>query len=156
MIHHSVSKLEMLINDIFDVYKLDIGRLKLNKKPIEVTRLVQDNFCELKPIMKDKRIEFSAEIILPADSVNVLSDSKRIEQVISNLVKNSVDFVPKTDGRITIRAETDETSKNVTFTVEDNGIGIPLDKMDNFFKTFYQVDTSLSRKHGDRTRFSYM
>ena len=34
------------------------------------------------------------------------------------------------------------------FTVEDNGIGIPADKMDNLFKTFYQVDTSLSRKHG--------
>ena len=148
MIHHSVSKLEMLINDIFDVYKLDIGRLKLNKKPIEVTRLVQDNISELEPITKDKRIEFSAEIIPPTGSVNVLCDSKRIEQVISNLVKNSVDFVPEKGGRIMIRAETDETSKNVTFTVEDNGIGIPLEKMDNLFKTFYQVDTTLSRKHG--------
>ena len=44
--------------------------------------------------------------------------------------------------------ETDETARNVTFTVEDNGIGIPVDKMDNLFKTFYQVDTSLTRKHG--------
>ncbi|HMK58340.1 MAG TPA: ATP-binding protein, partial [Nitrososphaeraceae archaeon] len=35
-----------------------------------------------------------------------------------------------------------------TFTVEDNGIGIPADKMDNLFKTFYQVDTTLTRKHG--------
>ena len=138
----------MLINDIFDVYKLDIGRLKLNKKSIEVTRLVQDNLSELKPITKDKRIEFSTEIIPPADSVNVFCDSKRIEQVISNLVKNSVDFVPEKGGKIMIRAETDETSKNVTFTVEDNGIGIPLEKMDNLFKTFYQVDTTLSRKHG--------
>ena len=144
MIHHSVSKLEMLINDIFDVYKLDIGRLKLNKKSIEVTRLIQDNLSELKPITKDKRIEFSAKIIPPADSVNVLCDSKRIEQVISNLVKNSVDFVPEKGGRIMIRVETDETSKSV----EDNGIGIPLEKMDNLFKTFYQVDTTLSRKHG--------
>ena len=52
------------------------------------------------------------------------------------------------DGRITIRAETDETTQNVTFTVEDNGIGIPVEKMDNLFKTFYQVDTTLARKHG--------
>ena len=66
MIHHSVSKLELLINDIFDVYKLDIGRLKLNKKPIEVTRLVQENISELEPITKDKQIEFKAEIIPPA------------------------------------------------------------------------------------------
>ena len=147
-IHHSVSKLELLINDIFDVYKLDIGRLKLNKKPIEVTTLVQQNISELEPLTEDKKIEFKAEIIPPADNVSVICDSKRIEQVISNLVKNSVDFVPGKDGKITIRAEADETYQNVIFTIEDNGIGIPVDKMDNLFKTFYQVDTTLARKHG--------
>ena len=146
-IHHSVSKLELLINDIFDVYKLDIGRLKLNKKPIEVTRLVQENISELEPITKDKQIKFKAEII-PQAKLSVICDSKRIEQVISNLVKNSVDFVPEKGGKITIRAEVDETYQNVMFTVEDNGIGIPLEKMDNLFKTFYQVDTTLARKHG--------
>src|SRR6476620_956106 len=102
---NNVSKLELLINDIFDVYKLDIGRLKLNKKSIEVTRLVQENVAELEPLTDDKHIEFKAEIIPPSDKVNVLCDQKRIEQVMTNLVKNSIDFVPKTDGRITIRAE---------------------------------------------------
>ena len=148
MILNNVSKLELLINDIFDVYKLDIGRLKLNTKSIEVARLVQENVAELEPLTEDKQIEFKAEIIPPSDKVNVLCDQKRIEQVIANLVKNSVDFVPESGGRITIRAETDETTQNVTFTVEDNGIGIPLEKMDNLFKTFYQVDTTLTRKHG--------
>ena len=148
MIHSSVSKLELLINDIFDVYKLDIGRLKLSKKPIEVTSVVQENISELEPITKDKQIQLNAKIIPPADNVNVLCDSKRIEQVISNLVKNSVDFVPEKGGKITIRAEADESYQNVIFTVEDNGIGIPLEKMDNLFKTFYQVDTTLARKHG--------
>ena len=62
-IHHSVSKLELLINEIFDVYKLDIGRLQLNKKSMEVTRLVQENISELESITKDKQIEFKAEII---------------------------------------------------------------------------------------------
>ena len=148
MIHSSVSKMELLINDIFDVYKLDIGRLQLNKKSIEVTRLVQENISELEPITKDKRIEFNAEIIPPSDSVNVLCNSKRIEQVIANLVKNSVDFVPEKDGKIMLRAEVDESYQNVIFTVKDNGIGIPREKMDNLFKTFYQVDTTLARKHG--------
>jgi signal transduction histidine kinase len=148
MIQRSVSKLELLINDIFDVYKLDIGKLKLSKKPIEVTSLVQENISELEPITKNKQIQLNAKIIPPADNVNVLCDSKRIEQVISNLVKNSVDFVPEKGGKITIRAEADESYQNVIFTVEDNGIGIPLEKMDNLFKTFYQVDTTLARKHG--------
>ena len=148
MIHSSVSKLEMLINDIFDVYKLDIRKLKLNKKSVEVATLVQENFSELEPLTEDKQIEFKAEIIPPSDRVSILCDAKRIEQVIANLVKNSVDFVPESGGRITIRAETDEGTHNVVFSVEDNGTGIPVDKMDNLFKTFYQVDTSLARKHG--------
>jgi signal transduction histidine kinase len=145
---NSVSKLELLINDIFDVCKLDIGRLRLDKKSVEVARLVHENVAELEPLTEDKQIEFKAEIIPPSDKVNVLCDQKRIDQVISNLVKNSVDFVPKDGGRITIRAETDKTAQNVRFTVEDNGIGIPVDEMDNLFKTFYQVDRSLTRKHG--------
>jgi signal transduction histidine kinase len=148
MIHSSISKLEMLINDIFDVYKLDIGKLKLNKKSVEVATLVQENVSELEPLTEDKQIEFKAEIIPPSDEISILCDAKRIEQVIANLVKNSVDFVPESGGRITIRAEADETYQNVIFTVEDNSIGIPLGKMDNLFKTFYQVDTSLARKHG--------
>ena len=148
MIHSSASKLELLINDIFDVYKLDIGRLRLNKKSIGVARLVQENIAELEPLVNDKQIEFKAELIPPSNIVNVLCDTKRIEQVIANLVRNSVDFVPENGGRITIRTETDKNSLNVTFTVEDNGIGIPLEKMDNLFKTFYQVDTTLARKHG--------
>jgi signal transduction histidine kinase len=148
MIHSCVSKLEILINDIFDVYKLDIGKLKLNKKSVEVATLVQENVAELEPLTEDKQIEFKAEIIPPSDKVSILCDAKRIEQVVANLVKNSIDFVPKTGGKITIRAETDETAQDVIFTVTDNGIGIPVDKMDSLFKTFYQVDTTLARKHG--------
>ena len=123
LIHRNISKLELLINDIFDVYKLDIGRLRLTMKPVEVARLVDENVAELEPLTEDKEIEFKAEIIPPSDKVNVLCDQKRIEQVIANLVKNSVDFVPEKGGKITIRAETEETAHNVMFTVEDNGIG---------------------------------
>ncbi len=51
-IYHSVSKLELLINDIFDVYKLDIGRLNLPKMTYQITRLVQENISALEPITK--------------------------------------------------------------------------------------------------------
>ena len=68
----------------------------------------------------------------------------------SALIRNSLDFVPKEGGRTTIRTEEDDTERGqkVTFTVEDNGIGIPADKMDNLFKKFYQINTTLPRKHG--------
>lgn len=155
MILRSISQLELLVNDIFDVYKLDIGKLQLNKKVVQVASLVKENMSELGLIMRDKQIQFNAEIIPPSEKVNVLCDPRRIGQVLANLIKNSVDFVPDKEGRITIRTEAgyskqtnDGNSNYVVFTIEDNGSGIPFEKINNLFKKFYQVDTSTKRKHG--------
>lgn len=155
MILRSISQLELLVNDIFDVYKLDIGKLKLTKKVVQVASLVKENLSELGLLMQDKQIQFNAEIIPPSEKVNVLCDPRRIGQVLANLIKNSVDFVPDKGGRITIRTEAgyskqtnDGNSNYVVFTIEDNGSGIPFEKITNLFKKFYQVDTSTKRKHG--------
>jgi signal transduction histidine kinase len=155
MILRSISQLELLVNDIFDVYKLDIGKLQLNKKVVRVASLVKENMSELGLLMRDKQIQFNAEIIPPSEKVNVLCDPRRIGQVLANLIKNSVDFVPDKGGRITIRTEAgyskqtnDGNSNYVVFTIEDNGSGIPFEKINNLFKKFYQVDTSTKRKHG--------
>ena len=155
MILRSISQLELLVNDIFDVYKLDIGKLQLKKKVVQVASLVKENMSELGLLMRDKQIQFNAEIIPPSEKVNVLCDPRRIGQVLANLIKNSVDFVPDKGGRITIRTEAgyskqtnDGNSNYVVFTIEDNGSGIPFEKINNLFKKFYQVDTSTKRKHG--------
>jgi signal transduction histidine kinase len=155
MILRSISQLELLVNDIFDVYKLDIGKLQLNKNVVQVASLVKENMSEIGLLMRDKQIQFNAEIIPPSEKVNVLCDPRRIGQVLANLIKNSVDFVPDKGGRITIRTEAgyskqtnDGNSNYVVFTIEDNGSGIPFEKINNLFKKFYQVDTSTKRKHG--------
>jgi signal transduction histidine kinase len=148
LMRNNVSKLEMLVNDVMDVYKLDIGKLRLNKKQTQVSELVKENMAELQPLMEDKAIKFEAVIAPPASKIAVVCDSKRIGQVISNLVKNSVDFVPDKGGKITIKVEKGNPDDNVSFTVEDNGTGIPAEKADNLFKSFYQIDTTITRKHG--------
>ena len=155
MILRSISQLELLINDIFDVYKLDIGKLKLNKKVVQVASLVKENTPELELLMRDKQIQFDVKIIPPSEKVNVLCDPRRVGQVLANLIKNSVDFVPEKGGRITIKTEADHSkqindvnSNYIVFTIEDNGSGIPFEKITNLFKKFYQVDTSTKRKHG--------
>src|SRR6476620_1429052 len=155
MILRSISQLELLVNDIFDVYKLDIGKLQLNKNVVQVASLVKENMSELGLLVGDKQIQFNAEIIPPSEKVNVLCDPRRIGQVLANLIKNSVDFVPDKGGRITIRTEAvyskqtnDGNSNYVVFTIEENGSGIPFEKINYLFKKFYQVDTSTKRKHG--------
>jgi signal transduction histidine kinase len=109
--------------------------------------LVNQIVTELRPLSDEHKVELNSDM---QTSGTVKCDLQRINQVFSTLIKNSLDIVPKEGGRITIRAEEDDTERGhkVTFTVEDNGIGIPADKMDNLFKKFYQINTTLTRKHG--------
>jgi signal transduction histidine kinase len=147
VILNSIMQLEVLISDILDVYKLDIGRLKINKVDVEVEELINETVTGFKPLATENGINLQSDLRV---SGSVKCDPQRIGQVLSNLVKNSLDFVPKGNGQITIRAEGDSSDglSKVTFTVEDNGTGIPPEKIDNLFKKFYQIDTTVTRKHG--------
>ena len=77
-----------------------------------------------------------------------------VTQVLSNLIKNSIDFVPDNgNGKIIVRAQKEDDSDSgnnfnmILFTVQDNGIGIKLEKADKLFQKFYQIDTGPTRKH---------
>jgi len=93
--------------------------------------------------MKNKKINFT--IKCPKNLI-LNSDKQRLRQVLDNLIRNSVDFVPIKDGMISVEAKIKE--KNIIFSVQDNGPGIPKEKQSHIFKKFYQIDTSATRKHG--------
>ncbi|MGI0076805.1 MAG: sensor histidine kinase, partial [Nitrosopumilaceae archaeon] len=76
----------------------------------------------------------------------VLHDTERIRQVLTNLLKNSLDVVEPNSGLIEIFVE--DSPKEVMISVKDNGPGIPQENQENLFKKFYQVDTSLTREVG--------
>ena len=78
--------------------------------------------------------------------MNLNLPSSKLNEVITNLVLNAVDFVPDENGIIEMGAK--EHEKQILFYIKDNGVGIPEDKIKNLFKKFYQADTSLTRKHG--------
>jgi signal transduction histidine kinase len=142
-ISYNIGKLELLISDILDVYKLDMGKLRLSKKDVKIDELINTNMIEFKPIADQKSTEMVADI--QYDGI-VYCDQRRIDQVITNMIKNSIDFVPANTGKIILRVAKKENK--IVFSVEDNGTGIPPDKVDSLFKKFYQIDTSMTRKHG--------
>jgi signal transduction histidine kinase len=119
---------------------------------IDAAELVDQTLLDLRSIAEEKNIELTGQ----AGRFAVFCDAKRIEQVISNLIKNSVDFVPAKGGRVAVKVGKSTTTQNTAggskemalFSVEDNGPGIPADKVENIFKKFYQIDTSVTRKHG--------
>ena len=149
VILNGILKLEVLINDILAVYKLDMGRLTLSKSCVGVEEIISQVFTEFKPLADEHKIDL---VVDKRTSGTIECDPQRTIQVLSNLIKNSIDFVPKDNGRIVIRVEDEksdsEDNRNILFTVEDNGCGISPDKVKNLFKKFYQINTTLTRKHG--------
>lgn len=162
----NVTIVERLVEDVLDVYRLEMNRLKLAKESVNVSTLINNATIEFNEIIKaqdsEKSIDLVSEIRVDKNT-KIKCDPQRINQVLGNLIKNSIDFVPANKGKVIVSAELytnkQETGANsdskeskpdafVLFTVQDNGPGIPSDKIDNLFKKFYQIDTSLTRKHG--------
>ncbi len=153
-------KQESLVKDIFDIYKFSMGKIHLSKKEIPVSNLLTNVVNDLKFILDEKGVSIVTEVNTKT-STTVICDDRRVEQVLSNLIKNSIDFVPCKEGKIILKVEEVEedrkdefktatyiNKKHLLFTVKDNGEGIPEDKIDNLFKKFYQVDMMASRKYG--------
>ena len=78
------------------------------------------------------------------ENMHIFSDKDRINQVFSNLIKNSLELVSLNTGNVTIGAKDDIDC--VEFFVQDNGPGISIENHQEIFKKFYQIDTSFSRK----------
>ena len=142
-IYKNVGTLELLVDDVLDVTKIELGRLKLFKKEVDVQDLLRQNIDTLSPFTDEKKITLLNEL---KTSGKIFCDPKRLAQVLSNLVKNSIDFTPENIGKIKIVVE--KNTDSYIFSVEDNGSGIPEEGRKNLFQKFYQIDASPTRKHG--------
>jgi signal transduction histidine kinase len=149
--NRSIEKLQALVDDVMDVYKLDMGKLKFSITDTDITKLINEAILELRPLTLNKKIDLVSDIEVNG---TVFCDPHRIDQVLSNLIKNSIDFVPDNgNGKIIVRAQKEDykdSANNINmilFTVEDNGIGINPEKADKLFQKFYQIDTGPTRKH---------
>ncbi|HSB50208.1 MAG TPA: ATP-binding protein [Nitrosopumilaceae archaeon] len=142
-INRNAVRLERLVSDILDAQKLDMGKMSFNKRVFSLDDFMDEVKNDLSSFMASKDIQFSVKNFA---NIKLESDPERLRQVIDNLAKNAVDFVPRKNGKIEIGSIRDD--HNVIFYVKDNGIGISPEDQQNLFKKFYQVDTSHTRKHG--------
>jgi PAS domain S-box-containing protein len=142
-IESNATLLERLISDLLDVQKLDMKKMNFLITEFSIDEFMDELKENNRYLMKNKNIEFTVKY---PKNLSLNSDKQRLRQVLDNLVRNSVDFVPSKDGKISVEAKI--KGKNIIFSVHDNGPGIPKEKQSNIFKKFYQIDTSATRKHG--------
>ncbi len=143
-IHRCVDKVESLIRDISDVYKLELQSLDLSKTELDVQHLMDECAVLLQSLIVGKQIELKIQV--EANGL-IYADKSRIEQIMVNLVKNSVDFVPETNGKITIVVKNDEAS-NLLFFVKDNGEGVKPEDQGKIFAKFYKGVCKKPRIYG--------
>jgi len=142
-IHTNIESLSGLVDDVLDVTKLELGRLTLHKKQVDLKDLLNKNIESLTMLSKEKKITLEFEL---KTSGKIFCDPQRINQVLSNLIKNSIDFVPENAGLIKLIVE--KNAESFVFTITDNGPGIPVENQPHLFQKFYKIDTSPTRKHG--------
>jgi len=138
----SGKRLATLVNDILDYSKLRNGDIKLNKKTIAIHPVIMVVFDITKYLAATKPIIFKSDI--PNHLPAIYADEDRFVQIIYNLLGNAIKFTE--NGQITLSAHINKDM--IEISVEDTGIGIPQGKLEDIFKSFEQVDTSLIREYG--------
>jgi len=143
IIKSSANSLLQLISDLLDAQKLELGQLRMKKDKSSIDATVRESINAILPEVSKKHIKLTyshnEDIIIP-------HDSKRIGQVITNLVKNGINIVKPNTGLIEVFIVGSE--KSVQIAIRDNGPGIPEKSLSKIFGKFFQVDTSLTREIG--------
>jgi|GEM_PF-458922 len=142
ILHDETARLARMVDDLFALARLDAHELELNLTQVELPPLINKILAAFSDqAWADHRIVFDANT--PEDLPNVLADALRVEQVISNLLTNSLRYTPE-GGIITVSVrELDE--KWVEVRVMDTGSGIAPEDLPHVFERFYQADPARSR-----------
>jgi signal transduction histidine kinase/CheY-like chemotaxis protein len=141
------SGLLALINDLLDLSRIEAGKLELETIDFELSRPIKEAI-DLYTVKADEhgiQLEFINSL---GSDIYVTGDPHRISQVVKNLVSNAIKF--NSDGfvRVSLSGEATESTVKLNIECEDDGIGIPADRIDSLFDKFAQMDSSHTRKYG--------
>ena len=142
IIASSSRRLANLIGDILDYSKLKNGDILLNLRPIYIQGPINTVVNVFRQLNCSKEMEIISET--SGELPPVLADENRLVQILYNLIGNAVKFTVRGCVKLSVR----KTGDKLEICVSDTGEGIPEDKLDGIFKSFEQVDTSLTRRHG--------
>lgn len=133
------------VNDVLDIARLDAGRTGSEKRPFNLSTLVNEVADGQRSIAHANNTELEIDLE-PLGNPTVLGDQQRLRQVLLNLVSNAIKFTR--DGLVRIEAEKLGDSDVVEFRIIDSGIGIEEDDLERIFDDFVTLDTTYAREYG--------
>ena len=146
-----------LINEILDLAKVESGKVDIESAPLTIRSIAKTMQASFIPLAEQSGVVFSTHV---AENVpeRLISDRKRIEQIVKNFLSNAFKFTHTGSIRLAFTASdrppTDQSTSPIdesswlSISVDDTGIGIPKDKQEMVFDAFQQVDGSTRRKYG--------
>ena len=142
-VHSSGKHLLDLINDVLDLSKIEAGKIELIEEETDLSALLSKCRTVLHERASSVGLHIRLEIPAPLPMANV--DSRRLKQIILNLMSNSIKFTPP-GGRITLRGEL-LAPRGLKLSVVDTGIGMTKEELQIALEQFGQIDSELSRQH---------
>ncbi|MHC4864006.1 MAG: ATP-binding protein [Planctomycetota bacterium] len=145
IIQNQAQRLNRLIEDILNTSRIESGLIKVDKKPVSLTILIEEQLQMIKGYAEEKDIEVTGQKPIVFDQVYV--DRDMVSQVVVNLLSNAVKYTPA-GGSVRIETQVDETRKVVRVSVTDTGVGIAEDEVEHVFEKFYRVGANKSQAKG--------
>jgi PAS domain S-box-containing protein len=142
-LERQLGQMVRLVDDLLDLNRVTHDRLELRRSEVELSSVIQQAVEVARPLVDEAGHHLSVE--LPNEPIYLNADRARLAQVFGNLLNNSCKYTrPK--GTVSLNAKRD--GDEVVVTVNDNGAGIPPDKLDSIFDMFMQVDRTSDRSQG--------
>jgi len=143
IINHNISRLEKIVEDLINLSQIEDNDAKLVLETVDIKKIVENVVSLYMKKAREKGIEFKINI---QDLPLINADGFRIEQMLVNLIDNSVRYTEK--GEISICISYQKDSATIKIEITDTGIGIPHQHLPRIFERFYVVDKARSRQTG--------
>lgn len=152
MVRGSARHLLELINDVLDISKIEAGQVELRPAAFNVKESIERVAALIRPLAEKKKLEL--EVFVAPDTGEAVSDRRRVEQILLNMLNNAVKFTER--GGVTLRAERipehvfppgAPPQPALRVRVTDTGIGIRPEDMAALFQPFRQLDAGTERQH---------
>lgn len=143
VIYQEANRMEYLVRDLFQLTKLEEGKLEVELESINLVEWLRTLIDQRQSTFEQHHLSW--EVHYEETDIYACIDRRRMEQVIHNLLENSIRYT-KSGGKIMITMR--RTDQHAVLSVEDTGIGIPEEELPYIWERFYRVEKSRSREHG--------